>query len=116
MIVLLFTVLSALYDKGKRFENHALRAIFRAVVILLISICEMPTILVGVYAHTIHRYFLNAAIFYMVFDYLLNILEGRRWNYIGSTAVIDTFWNKLGGWVPQLLFKVGLLFLTFKLK
>jgi hypothetical protein len=30
---------------------------------------------------------LNTAIFYGIFDYALNILEKRKWNYIGDTAI-----------------------------
>ena len=45
-----------------------------------------------------------------IFDYSLNILEGRKWNYIGSTSEIDKFWNRYG-WISQLVFKI-IFFLT----
>lgn len=106
MIVLLFTILSAIYDSGKRFQDHSSRFIFRAVVILLISFFEMPVIIIGFWKPTLIQLLLNISIFYIVFDYVLNILEGRKWNYIGTTAKIDILWNKLGGWVPQLTFKL----------
>ena len=116
MITVIFTILSALYDKGKRFQDHSGRALFRFIILLLISIYEMPTILVGVWQPTLIKLLTNIFIFYILFDYILNLLEGRKWNYIGSTSKIDQFWNKLGGWIPQLIFKIGLLLLTFKLK
>ena len=104
-MIIVFTILSALYDKGKRFEDHKLRFIFRAVIVALIS-------LIG--ADSMYEYIINfaqnTAIFYLLFDYTLNILEGRKWNYIGSTSEIDKLWHKLGGWISQLLFK--LIFLT----
>lgn len=99
MITILFTVLSAIYDNGKRFENHIPRFIFRAFVVGLISLLTGTSII------------LNAAIFYLLFDYILNILEGRKWNYVGETAIIDRFWMKYGGWIPQLTFKI--MFLLF---
>lgn len=105
MIVLLFTILSAIYDSGKRFQDHSSRFIFRAVVILLISFFEMPVI-IGMYKPTLFQFIFNISVFYLFFDYVLNIIEGREWNYIGTTAKIDILWNKLGGWVPQLTFKL----------
>ena len=76
-MIIVFTILSALYDKGKRFEDHKLRFIFRAVIVALIS-------LIG--ADSMYEYIINfaqnTAIFYLLFDYTLNILEGRKWNYI----------------------------------
>ena len=59
---------------------------------------------------------LNTAIFYVVFDYTLNLLEGRKWNYIGSTAKTDLLWRQLGGWMPQLIFKIIFLTITILLK
>jgi hypothetical protein len=94
MITVIFTLLSAIYDKGKRFKDHTSRFIFRAIIVCLISIIEMPTILVGVWKPTLTQFFFNTAIFYGIFDYTLNILEKRKWNYIGNTAAIDQFTNK----------------------
>jgi hypothetical protein len=111
MITLLFTVLSALYDKGKRFQDHAGRFVFRGIVIGLISFFEMPVIIIGMYKPTLLQFLLNISIFYLVFDYLINILEGRKWNYIGTTSEIDKLWHKLGGWFAQLIFKI-IFFLT----
>ena len=111
MIVLLFTILSAIYDNGKRFQDHSSRFIFRAVVILLISFFEMPVIIIGIYKPTLFQFIFNISVFYLFFDYILNILENREWNYIGTTAIIDILWNKLGGWIPQLIFKI-IFFLT----
>ena len=116
MITVIFTILSALYDNGKRFQDHSDRFIMRGIFILFISIVEVPNILVGDMLPTACNYLLNLSLFYAIFDYLLNILEKRKWNYIGQTSKIDQFWNNVGGWIPQLIFKIGLLLLTFKLK
>jgi hypothetical protein len=116
MITVIFTILSAIYDNGKRFQDHSSRFIFRAVVVGLISFFEDPTILIGVWEPTLLQFALNTAIFYLIFDYTLNILEGRKWNYIGSTAKIDLMWRKLGGWIPQFIFKLIFLIITIKLE
>lgn len=104
ILTIIFIILSALYDNGKRFINHAPRFIFRAIVVGLISYFENGCFLTN--------FALNTSIFYALFDYTLNIFEGRKWNYIGNTSEIDKAWRKLGGWVPQLIFKVLLLAIT----
>ena len=109
---LTFTILSALYDNGKRFVDHIPRFIFRAIIVGLISIIEMPTILVGIWKPTLFQFLFNTAIFYGIFDYTLNILEKRKWNYIGVTSEIDKLWHKLGGWFAQLIFKIILTIVT----
>lgn len=112
MITLIFTIVSALFDNNKRFTDHTSRFVFRAIIVCLISVVEVPTILVGVWKPTLLQFALNSSIFYLVFDYLLNVLENRKWNYIGSTSIIDRFWLKIG-WIWQLTFKITIL-LTFK--
>ena len=112
MLTIIFTLLSALYDNGKRFQDHTSRFVFRAIVVALISIYECPQLLVGGYLVYFKTFVLNIAIFYALFDYTLNILEGRKWNYIGSTAKTDVLWRKSGGWIPQLIFKIILLTIT----
>jgi len=109
MLTLLFTILSALYDNGKRFTNHLPRFIFRAIVVGIISYFSAGNFLIN--------FAQNIAIFYLLFDYTLNIMERRKWNYIGNTAIHDIVWGKyLGGWIPQLIFKILFLILTIYLK
>lgn len=103
---LTFTILSALYDNGKRFVDHTHRFIFRAIVLGLISYFSAGNFLIN--------FIQSVAIFYLLFDYVLNVIEGRKWNYIGDTAIHDIVWGKyLGGWIPQLIFKI-LLTITIK--
>ena len=116
MIVVVFTILSALFDTNKRFTDHTSRFVFRLIMVCLISIIEVPTILVGIWKPTLTQFFFNTAIFYGIFDYVLNILEKRRWNYIGSTSKIDQFTNKYGSWKIQFLFKILFIIVTFVLK
>ena len=116
MITLIFTILSAIYDNGKRFTDHTSRFVFRAIVVFLISVIEVPAILVGIWKPTLFQFLFNTAIFYGIFDYALNILEKRKWNYIGSTSKIDQFINKYGNWKIQFLFKILLVAVTFTLK
>lgn len=103
LLTIIFTTLSALYDKGKRFTNHIPRFIFRAVSVLLISYFTDGNFFIN--------FAQNVAIFYLIFDYTLNILEDRKWNYIGSTSTIDKFWLKVG-WISQLIFKIIFLTIT----
>jgi hypothetical protein len=116
MIVIAFTILSAIYDTNKRFTDHTSRFVFRVIMVCLISIIEVPTILVGVWKPTLIQFLFNTAIFYGIFDYTLNILEKRNWNYIGDTSKIDQFINKYGNWKIQFIFKILLIILTFILK
>ena len=104
IVIFLFTILSAWYDNGKRFVDHTPRFIFRAIVVGLISYFSAGNSLIN--------FAQNTAIFYLLFDYALNIFEGRNWNYVGSTALIDQTWHKLGGWIPQLIFKIIFLTIT----
>ena len=109
MVTIIFTLLSALYDNGKRFVDHKPRFIFRAIVVLVISYFSEGNFFIN--------FAQNTAIFYLLFDYTLNMLEGRKWNYIGNTAIHDIVWGKyLGGWIPQLIFKILFLILTIYLK
>lgn len=116
MITVVFTILCAWYDAGKRFENHDSRFIFRAVIISLISIYECPLILLGLWKHTVAYTLFNASLFYLLFDYALNIFERRPWNYVGTTSDIDKLWLKFGGWFPQLIFKVLFVLMIFIIK
>ncbi len=109
ILTVIFTILSALYDNGKRFVDHKLRFIFRAIVVLVISYFSEGNFFIN--------FAQNTAIFYLLFDYTLNMLEGRKWNYIGDTAIHDIVWEKyLGGWIPQLIFKLIFLIITIYLK
>lgn len=108
ILTIIFTILSALYDNGKRFVDHRPRFIFRAIVVGLISYFSEGNFIIN--------FVQNTAIFYLLFDYTLNVLEGRKWNYIGQTAEIDKLWHKYGGWLFQLIFKIIFLTITFNLE
>jgi len=105
---IIFTILSAIYDNGKRFVDHSGRFIFRAIVVAIISYIEQGNFFTNM--------LVNTAIFYLLFDYSLNILESRKWNYIGNTAEIDKLWRKYGGWISQLSFKLIFLIITIIIK
>lgn len=89
---LLLAGVSAAYDYEKRFVNHKLRWGFRFVA---------ATFLAFIGGFTIWQYFTNlfiiASVFYAIFDYMLNIFEGRYWGYIGDTAIWDKIRKKLYG-------------------
>ena len=88
MNILIFSILCALYDKDKVIYNHNSRFIFRFIIVALISIYEVPFILVGIIKPTIFQFLFNTAIFYLSFDYMLNVFKGLKWNYIGETSNI----------------------------
>jgi hypothetical protein len=92
IVTLIFTILSALYDNGKRFSNHITRFVFRAIVVLIISYFSEGNFIIN--------FAQNTAIFYLLFDYTLNILEGRKWNYIGNTSLWDVFKGKIEKEIP----------------
>jgi hypothetical protein len=116
ILVIIFTILSALHDTGKRFVDHRPRFILRAIIVMLISFLDAPEVLQGDYISYISTFGFNTAIFYMLFDYLLNIFEGRKWNYVGGTSGFDLFFRWLGGWIPQLIFKIIFLTITINLQ
>ena len=108
--IILFTLLSALYDNCKRFINHTPRFIFRAVVVAIISYFEGGNFLIN--------YIQNAAVFYLLFDYTLNILEGRKWNYTGNTAKWDIVKGKIERVIPyfDIISKIIFLTIVYKLE
>ena len=110
ILTTLFTLLSALYDNGKRFVNHTPRFFFRVVVVAIISYFESGNFLIN--------YIQNAAVFYLLFDYTLNILEGRKWNYIGNTAKWDVARKQIEVFIPHfdLITKILFLITTYKLE
>lgn len=97
MIVLyiLFVLASALidgedYNNGYRFTDHSSRFLLRALVTFIA-------------ANDIYQLFLYASVFYLIFDYALNIICHRPLLYIGQTSKIDKLWkNKY----IQLTFKI----------
>lgn len=97
MLTILFAILSALYDKGKRFTDHKPRFIFRAIVVGLISLIGGGNFFINLLENTF--------IFYIIFDYLLNILEGRKWDYLGTTAQWDKIRVEIQETIPY--FDVG---------
>ena len=118
MITIIFTLLSALYDNGKRFTDHTSRFVFRAIVVAIISLIEAPQLLVGGYYQYLTTFAFNTAIFYGLFDYTLNILENRKWNYIGQTAKIDLLKREIEEVIPyfDLGTKIILLIITILIK
>ena len=93
ILTIIFTILSALCDNGKRFVDHTPRFIFRAVTVILISYFSEGNFFIN--------FAQNTAIFYLLFDYALNIFEGRKWNYIGNTALWDIQRNKIQNIMPH---------------
>lgn len=99
ILTILFTLLSAHYDAqelkaGRYFKDHTPRALFRVLVLFIISVLFNTHILILL------------SVFYLIFDISLNLMRGLPWNYIGTTAILDKIFNKLGGWIPQYIFKI----------
>lgn len=107
ILTIIFTLLSAYYDavklkSGKYIKDHSSRALFRVLVLFIISIIFNIHILILL------------SIFYLLFDLSLNLMWGKEWNYIGCTSKIDRFFNSMGGYIPQYIFKITILLLTIK--
>jgi len=108
ILTIIFTLLSAYYDAeelkaGRYFKDHTPRALFRVLVLFIISIFTSTHILILL------------SVFYLLFSTSLNLMWGKQWNYIGKTAIIDNFWNRFGGWIPQYITKITLVILTITL-
>jgi hypothetical protein len=104
ILSILFAIVSAEIDayllrKGKRWNAHTIRGIFRLLILFIIAGFDFNHLIIAL------------ASFYMIFDYWLNVrwLGSSKWNYIGNTSLIDVFWS-VWGWQMQLGFK--LLFFT----
>lgn len=107
ILTIIFTLLSAYYDArelnaGRYIEDHTPRAAFRLLILIVVSFIFNIHILISL------------AVFYLIFDTSLNLMRGLKWNYIGDTAILDIVFNKLGGWIPQYIFKILFTFLTIK--
>ena len=107
ILTIIFTLLSAYYDAvelkaGRYFKDHTPRALFRVLVLFIISVLFNTHVLILL------------SVFYLIFDMSLNVMRGLKWNYIGTTAITDKIFNKLGGWIPQYIFKILFILLTIK--
>ena len=105
ILTIIFTLLSAYYDakqlkSGGYFNDHTPRALFRVLVLFIISVFTSTHILILL------------SVFYLLFDTLLNLMRGLKWNFIGDTAITDILFNKLGGWILQYITKITLVILT----
>jgi len=106
ILTIIFTLLSAYYDakqlkSGGYFNDHTPRALFRVLVLFIISVFTSTHILILL------------SVFYLIFDTSLNLMRGLPWNYIGDTAIHDIIWSRyLGGWIPQYITKITLVILT----
>lgn len=84
-----FTVMSAVIDQSKiehgKTINHKTNFIIRVCVALILAfIFHYPN-----YLKMIAGMLLMGAIFWLVFDLLLNLLRGKHLFYVGETAYID---------------------------
>ena len=99
VFILLTTIITVLFAKidadilntGYRFTSHASRFALRALVVAGLS-------------STLQEFILGGALFYLLFDYALNIMRSLPLLYIGDTAQIDKFWSRKP-WF-QLVFKI----------
>jgi len=107
ILTIVFTLLSAYYDAeelkaGRYFKDHTPRALFRVLVLFIISILFNTHVLILL------------SVFYLIFDTSLNLMRGVPWNYVGTVSVIDSTWQKIGGWKTQYIFKILFTIITIK--
>ncbi len=89
ILTIIFTLLSAYYDAvelkaGRYFKDHTPRALFRVLVLFIISVLFNTHVLILL------------SVFYLVFDTMLNVFWGQKWNYIGQTSTLDKFKRRFG--------------------
>lgn len=89
---LLLAGVSAAYDYEKRFINHKYRWSLRLGAAAFFAFIDGFTVW-----QYLTNLFIIATVFYMIFDYMLNIFESRYWGYIGDTAEWDKMRKKLYG-------------------
>lgn len=106
VLTILFTLLSAYYDAvelnaGRYFKDHTPRALFRVLVLFIISALTNTHVLILL------------SVFYLIFDTALNLMRGLSWNYIGKTALADRLFSNIKyGWVIQYSIKIILTITT----
>ena len=106
ILTILFTLLSAYYDAvelktGRYFKDHTPRALFRVLVLFIISVLFNTHILILL------------SVFYLIFDISLNLMRGLPWNFIGNTAWADRLFSNIKhGWVIQYSIKLLLTITT----
>ena len=107
IITILYTLTEAIRDGkllkgGCRWTNHTWSWLSRVIAVTMISVAT------GVHVLKL------AAAFYMLFDYALNVVWGRMFFYMGSTAKTDKFLAYIGvNPLILLIFKILLLCLAF---
>lgn len=107
ILTIVFTLLSAYYDAeelkaGRYFKDHTPRALFRVLVLFIISVLFNTHVLILI------------SVFYLIFDISLNLMRELPWNYVGTVSVTDSTWQKIGGWIPQYIFKILFTIITIK--
>lgn len=107
IITILYTIIEAVRDGkllngGCRWKDHTWGWLSRCITLVLIS-----------YITGVHLLKL-VAVFFMIFDYLVNVVWGRLIYYMGSTSITEQVLAWLGV-NPLILFILKILFicLTF---
>ncbi len=108
ILTIIFTLLVAYYDAvelkaGRYFKDHTPRALFRVLVLFIISVLTNTHALILL------------SVFYLIFDTALNLMRGLKWNYIGAVAFSDKLFSNIKyGWVIQYSIKILLTIITIK--
>jgi len=89
----------------KQEPDHSVHTVYTGLVMVIISLLHLI-----IFEKTFYQAFLlEWGIFWMVFDYALNLLRGLSWNYIdqgidGKSSLADKLYKK-AGWKLILMFK-----------
>lgn len=107
IITILYTLTEAIRDgkllkTGCRWSDHTWSWLSRAMTLILISVTT------GVHVVKL------IAVFYMIFDYIVNVVWGRLFFYMGSTSKTEQ-WLAWLGVNPFILFIFKILFLCVTL-
>ena len=111
ILTIIFTLLSAYYDAvelkaGRYFKDHTPRALFRVLVLFIISVLFNTHVLILL------------SVFYLIFDTMLNVFWGKPWNYIGNTSTLDKFKRRFGKYatIIDITTKIILIIITTNLQ
>ncbi len=109
IITILYTIIEAVRDGkllkgGCRWSDHTWAWLSRAIALIMISVAT------GVHVVKL------IAVFYMIFDYAVNVVWGRLFFYMGCTSKTEQFFAWIGvNPLILFIFKITLLCVTLVL-
>lgn len=118
ILLLIPTIQRVLFDLyvikiEKQEIDHVAHTVLTAIIMIFLSALNFIIFQIPIWKGLL----LSFGIFILIFDYSLNILRGKKWNYIdegkdGISSLSDGIYKQLGVW-PLLFFKIVIFMITF---